>query len=137
MESFIAHLGGVFIYSTKPEELGNWYKKAFQLDWEYAEEYGAWFITYKYRTISGEAIRYSIFSILKAKEQPKVEGKAFTINLRISDIHALKKHLSNIGIECSEPKDYPDEGLFAWLQDPEGNYIELWQDTVTHETGLN
>lgn len=134
MGSFISHLGGVFVYSAKPEELGNWYKKAFGLDWEYAEEYGAWFITYKYQTLEEKEIRYTIFSILKAKQQPKIEGKAFTINLRISDLAGLYTHLQNLGIECTEPQDFPGEGIFAHVQDPEGNYIELWQDTVTHES---
>ncbi|MBL4705645.1 MAG: hypothetical protein JKY54_14065, partial [Flavobacteriales bacterium] len=57
MSSFISHLGGVFIYSENPEKLGDWYKTAFNLEWEYAKEYGAWFVSYKYKTLKGEDIR--------------------------------------------------------------------------------
>lgn len=130
MTSLISHLGGVFIYSENPESLGKWYKEAFLLEWEYAREYNAWFITYKYKTLEGSEIRYTIFSILKAKDQPRVEGKAFTINLRVNNCRKTYDHLTKLGIECSEPKDYPGEGVFAWLRDPEGNYLELWEDTV-------
>ncbi len=133
MESHLAHLGGVFIYSEDPETLGEWYKRAFGLDWEYAKEYGAWFITFPYSAEKDKS--YTIFSILKTASKPKIEatsedakGKLFTINLRVKNCRNTYERLTSLGIECSEPKDYPGEGVFAWLQDPEGNYLELWED---------
>jgi predicted enzyme related to lactoylglutathione lyase len=49
------------------------------------------------------------------------------INFRVHDLDALIEQLKIEGIPLEgEPTD--DEfGKFAWILDPEGNKIELWQ----------
>jgi predicted enzyme related to lactoylglutathione lyase len=49
------------------------------------------------------------------------------INYRVDDLDALLEALRAEGVEI-DPKreDYP-YGRFAWIMDPEGNRIELWE----------
>lgn len=49
------------------------------------------------------------------------------INFRVRDLAAMVAQLRGAGIEVDvDPDSYPN-GLFARLQDPEGNPIQLWQ----------
>ncbi|MGB6691749.1 MAG: VOC family protein [Terracidiphilus sp.] len=53
------------------------------------------------------------------------------INLRVDDLDALLAQLTAAGVRI-DPKreDYP-YGRFAWIWDPEGNRVELWQPLAT------
>ena len=48
------------------------------------------------------------------------------INYRVSDMDALVSELTSRGIEILGRQD-EDYGKFAWIMDPEGNKIELWE----------
>ncbi len=49
------------------------------------------------------------------------------INFRVRNLAAMVEQLQNAGIPVEvDPGTYPN-GLFARLQDPEGNPIQLWQ----------
>ena len=50
------------------------------------------------------------------------------LNYRVKDLDGLLKALRREGVWV-DPKrgDYAEYGRFAWIQDPEGNRIELWQ----------
>lgn len=49
------------------------------------------------------------------------------VNFRVDDLDALLASLEAAGVRI-DPKreDYP-YGRFAWIWDPEGNRVELWQ----------
>lgn len=50
------------------------------------------------------------------------------INFRVADIHAMITQLEAADIAVMlDPEKYPN-GLFARLDDPEGNPIQLWQE---------
>jgi predicted enzyme related to lactoylglutathione lyase len=49
------------------------------------------------------------------------------LNFRVRDLEAIIAQLEAGGVEVRrDPESYPN-GRFAWLNDPEGNPIELWQ----------
>nr|NQU92050.1 hypothetical protein [Bacteroidota bacterium] len=50
------------------------------------------------------------------------------VNYRVIDLEKTVGHLKEYGVEPTEIEVYP-EGKFAWCEDPEGNHIELWEDT--------
>ena len=51
----------------------------------------------------------------------------FMINFRVADMEALLEALKNEGIEIvGGPEEHPN-GKFAWILDPEGRKIELWE----------
>ena len=51
----------------------------------------------------------------------------FMINYRVEDLHALVKALRDEGCNVLERIDESEYGKFAWVIDPEGNKVELWQ----------
>jgi len=51
----------------------------------------------------------------------------FMVNYRVENLHALVKVLRNEGCHVLEKIDDSEFGKFAWVIDPEGNKVELWQ----------
>ena len=51
----------------------------------------------------------------------------FMINYRVDDLGKLIEKLEAAGIEMHGDVEYHENGAFAWLLDPEGNKIELWE----------
>ena len=49
------------------------------------------------------------------------------VNYRVEDLHALVKVLREEGCNVLEKVDDSEFGKFAWVIDPEGNKVELWQ----------
>jgi predicted enzyme related to lactoylglutathione lyase len=49
------------------------------------------------------------------------------INYRLADIDALVEALRAEGVEIDAKREDYDYGRFAWIYDPDGNKIELWE----------
>jgi predicted enzyme related to lactoylglutathione lyase len=61
--------------------------------------------------------------------------KNWMLNLRVRDLNKMAAQLQAAGIAIkSDPQSYPN-GRFAYLHDPEGNPIELWQPKVPDAKG--
>ena len=52
---------------------------------------------------------------------------AFMINYRVDDMDALLAQLRAASIEIVGGPESHENGKFAWIMDPEGNKVELWQ----------
>lgn len=52
---------------------------------------------------------------------------AFMINYRVDDLDALLAQLRAAGIEAVGGPESHENGKFAWIMDPDGNKVELWQ----------
>lgn len=126
---FLAQLGGVFLYSTEPKPLAEWYQKAFDLEYEYTSEYKAYYLSLPYQDTNENRSRYMVFSILQKEEVPSLKTPNFTLNLRVKDLEALSQHLKAMNHQVSDIEVH-DEGKFAWCSDPQGNRIELWEDVA-------
>lgn len=53
--------------------------------------------------------------------------QAFMINFRVDDLEAFLAEVAERGVEPDKPMESHPEGKFAWLSDPDGNRIELWE----------
>jgi len=51
----------------------------------------------------------------------------FMLNYRVEDARALARLLREEGCEVLDKIDESEFGIFAWVIDPEGNKVELWQ----------
>jgi len=49
------------------------------------------------------------------------------LNLRVADMDGLLKKLEADGVRIDPQRMDEDYGRFAWVFDPEGNKIELWE----------
>lgn len=52
---------------------------------------------------------------------------SFMINYRVDDLTSLLANLRDAGIEILKGPDSDDNGTFAWIVDPDGNKVELWE----------
>jgi|SRR6185503_2683734 len=120
-------IGGVFLYANDAKTLSNWYAHHFGLRLETYEEGKVYGTEFKYRRLSDSSkVDSTVFSISQAKTELPAERKECVINYRVRDLHAFVEQLKADGIEIEKTEDV-DYGRFAWIKDPEGNKIELYQ----------
>ena len=55
---------------------------------------------------------------------------AFMINYRVDDLVALLEQLRADGVEIVGGPESHENGKFAWILDPDGNKVELWEPKV-------
>jgi len=51
----------------------------------------------------------------------------FMINYRVADLNALIQALREEGCNVLDKTDESEYGNFAWVLDPDGNKVELWE----------
>jgi len=49
------------------------------------------------------------------------------VNYIVDDLDALLDRLANEGVRIDSKRQDESYGRFAWIYDPDGNKIELWQ----------
>jgi len=54
-------------------------------------------------------------------------AKSFMMNFRVDDLDALIEQLKSAGIELIGEPESHEYGKFAWIMDPDGIKIELWE----------
>jgi predicted enzyme related to lactoylglutathione lyase len=59
--------------------------------------------------------------------------RAFTFNYRVDDLDALLASLRAAGIELLKGPESHENGKFAWIADPDGNKLELWEPKLWDE----
>jgi predicted enzyme related to lactoylglutathione lyase len=52
---------------------------------------------------------------------------SFMINYRVDDLDELLAQLRNAGVAIVGGPESHENGKFAWIMDPDGNKVELWQ----------
>jgi catechol 2,3-dioxygenase-like lactoylglutathione lyase family enzyme len=54
-------------------------------------------------------------------------GQPWMINYRVDDLDALCEQLRREGVEIVSQSEEHEYGKFAWIVDPDGNRVELWE----------
>jgi len=68
---------------------------------------------------------WSIFANDSDYYQP---GNAnFMVNYRVHDLEALIIELTKEGVKIDPKREDSEFGKFAWVYDPDGNKVELWE----------
>jgi predicted enzyme related to lactoylglutathione lyase len=120
-------IGGVFIYANDAKTLSNWYAHHFGLKLETYEDGKVYGTEFKYRRLGDSSkVDSTVFSISQSKTPLPPERTECVINYRVRDLQAFMEQLRTDGIEIEKTEDF-DYGRFAWIKDPEGNRIELYQ----------
>ena len=120
-------IGGVFLYANDAKALSKWYAHHFGLHLETYEEGKVFGTEFKYRRLGDSSkVDSTVFSISQVKGTLPEERKECVINYRVGDLAAFLEQLKSDGIAIEKTEDF-DYGRFAWIRDPEGNRIELYQ----------
>lgn len=56
---------------------------------------------------------------------------SFMVNYRVEDLDALMIALEKEGVNIDSKRDDSEYGKFAWVYDPDGNKVELWEPPKT------
>ena len=62
---------------------------------------------------------------------------SFMINYRVDDLDELLSQLQAAGIAVVSGPESHENGKFAWIMDPDGNKVELWQPMAWDEKNKN
>jgi predicted enzyme related to lactoylglutathione lyase len=62
---------------------------------------------------------------------------SFMINYRVDNLGDLLAQLRESGIEILKGPDSDANGKFAWILDPDGNKVELWEPMAWNEANKN
>ena len=54
-------------------------------------------------------------------------GQMFMFNFRVKNMEVILEKLKADGVRIDEKRQEESYGKFAWVYDPEGNKIELWE----------
>jgi predicted enzyme related to lactoylglutathione lyase len=58
---------------------------------------------------------------------------AFMINYRVDDLDGLLAQLREAGVDIVGGPESHENGKFAWIVDPDGNKVELWEPKLWDE----
>ncbi len=117
----ISGIGGFFFRAKDPKVLSDWYEKHFgilKVPQSYDEE--------PWRQEAG----VTVFAPFPT-DGPMfgADDKTWMLNFRVVDLDEAVAELEAHGIGVNlDPEIYPN-GRFASLKDPEGNPIQLWQES--------
>ena len=119
----VTGIGGVFLKAADPKALAAWYAKHLGL---VLSEYGGVTFAWTDEVPAGTgSTAWSTFP-----ESSKYFGSGpqrSMINYRVDDLDALLMQLEVAGVAIDPKRDNASYGKFAWITDPEGNRLELWQ----------
>ncbi len=118
----VTGIGGIFIKSDNPDQLYAWYEKHLGLKRNQQTQA----VVFPWREEGGKEgmTLWSLFPRDSKYFDPS--QAAFMLNYRVEDLDAVVAALRAEGIRVLGREDY-DYGRFAWIMDPEGNRIELWE----------
>lgn len=115
-------LGGIFIKTADRERLRQWYASHLGIETE------SWGTSFHWRDIDEpEQKDMTVFGLFKADtEYFNPSPLDHMINFIVEDLAAFRQQLLDDGVEISDIQD-EENGRFAWVMDPDGRRIELWQ----------
>ncbi|MDF2447766.1 MAG: hypothetical protein K0R26_270 [Bacteroidota bacterium] len=119
----ITGIGGVFFKTQNPKELAEWYTKHLGLD---LESWGGAII--KWQNDKADDTGLTVWSV--AAEDTKwflPSESPFMINYRVDNMEEMLHQLKEADVLIQKGPEYHENGVFAWIMDPAGNKLELWQ----------
>lgn len=117
----VTGLGGVFYVVKDAEATRAWYREKLGIDGPYGPQF-AW-------ADEPKSNPYSLVSHFEDDTYVKPGKGGFMINLRVDDLDAFVKQLKKKKVKVIDSVD-EGYGKFAWLLDPDGVKIELWEQVA-------
>lgn len=109
----VTGIGGVMFRAKDPEALSAWYKQHLGIDklkWE--QQAGP-------TAFAPTAADTEYFGNM---------SQQFILNFRVDDLDGMLKKLTADGVTIAKDmEDYEGLGRFGWIEDLEGNRVELWE----------
>lgn len=117
----VTGIGGVFVKSKDPGALAQWYRDVLGLD---VANWGGAALPFDK---PGHPPKVTWMAFPETTDHMKPSTREFMINFAVDDMDAIVARLTAKGITILKRDDSNAFGRFAWIQDPDGTLIELWQ----------
>jgi predicted enzyme related to lactoylglutathione lyase len=123
----VTGIGGVFLRARDPKALGAWYSQ--HLGIQLSPWGGAKFLWSDEVPAKTGTTAWSLFPADSQYFGPGTADGPQTamVNYRVDDLDALLAQLAAANIAIDPKREDGPYGRFAWITDPEGNRVELWQ----------
>jgi predicted enzyme related to lactoylglutathione lyase len=112
-------VGGVFLRASDPEKLSAWYAEHLGIP---SQDGGS-------LAFDGpESMGMTVFAHFPASTKYFGEGaQQVMINFRVDNLDELLAKLTAANVRIDSNREDQAYGRFAWIWDPEGNRVELWE----------
>jgi predicted enzyme related to lactoylglutathione lyase len=126
----ITGIGGVFFKSKNDRAaLATWYQKHLGIS---LESFGGAIL--RWPDDKAEDKGLTVWHIADKESQWfSPSESAFMINYRVDNLSELIEQLRQSGIEIIAGPESHENGKFAWIMDPDGNKVELWEPMIWDE----
>jgi predicted enzyme related to lactoylglutathione lyase len=120
----ITGIGGVFLKSKgDPAALGAWYQKHLGLS---LADFGGAILRWPDDKADDGGL--TVWALAKSDSKWfSPSESSFMINYRVDDLAGMLEQLRAAGVEVLQGPESHENGKFAWIMDPDGNKVELWQ----------
>jgi predicted enzyme related to lactoylglutathione lyase len=120
----VTGIGGIFFKAKDAPSLQAWYKRHLGID---VQVWGG--AAFEWTDAEGKPVAGTTAWCIDPQESDHFAPSSapFMVNYRVEDLHALVKVLKEEGCNVLEKIEESEYGKFAWVIDPEGNKVELWQ----------
>jgi len=116
----ILGIGGIFFKSANQQQMRQWYAKHLGL-----EDSGHGAMLPWREADNPENEQMTVWTIFAGDSG--YFPAPFMVNYIVDDMDALLDRLEKAGVQIDPKRQDESYGRFAWIYDPDGNKIELWQ----------
>jgi predicted enzyme related to lactoylglutathione lyase len=119
----VTGIGGVFLRARDPKVLSAWYAQHLGIE---LNDWGG--VSFRWTDeipAQTGVTAWSLFPEDSTYFGPPAQQAM--INYRVDDLDSLLDGLAKAGVSIDPHREDSDYGRFAWITDPEGNRLELWQ----------
>ena len=126
----VTGIGGVFFKSTSDNKaLARWYEENLGMS---LEDWGGAVLKWPDDTAEDEGL--TVWHVAeKGSEWFAPSNASFMINYRVDDMAEMLEQLDANGVEIVQGPESHENGKFAWIMDPDGNKVELWEPMLWDE----
>jgi predicted enzyme related to lactoylglutathione lyase len=119
----VTGIGGVFFKAQDPKALAAWYQTHLGMA---LEDFGGAILKWPEDRAEDEGL--TVWHLAASDSKWFAPSAAsFMINYRVDDMDALLTQLRAAEVEIVGGPEAHENGTFAWIMDPEGNKLELWE----------
>lgn len=127
----VTGIGGVFFKTTGDSAgaLAEWYRKHLGMS---LEDFGGAILRWPDDKADDRGL--TVWHVAgKDSQWFSPSTSSFMINYRVDDLGELLEQLRAAGVEIIQGPDADENGKFAWIMDPDGNKVELWEPKARDE----
>ena len=121
----VTGIGGVFFKAKDPKTLRAWYQEKLGIAMQEGFNFGLFLWRERQDSSREGTTVWGVFPETTKYFAPS--SAPFMINYRVRNLEALLAHLRSAGVTVDGKVVDDFNGKFAWIVDPEGNKIELWE----------